>query len=623
MSTKRSKTSLWSRFLAVFTKCWLGKQDNDIPSLTEQLSRAWPYVWPRDNFALRLRVILCFIMIAIGRAIKWLIPQTLKYVVNGLAVLVFPLEWTLAYCFLRIFDSFFRDMRSYVWLPVGQNATLMLATSVFAHLQSLSVSYHLTRKTGEVLKVIDRGTTGVSTMLEMTLVNIMPAVLDTIVTLLYFLLSPTLSAWYSLILFSGLLTYAWLTVRLTMWRQKYRRELNERIDKASALATDSLLNFETVKYFSAEKKELEGYTEVILLRQESGRKLRKTLVLLHLAQNVSSYVAMLGAMLLAGWQAYTGAITPGDFVLVHTYVLQCVAPLQQIANAYHMLSQGVVDAEKMFKVLDIRPEIVDKPEAKDLVVTRGEVEFRNINFWYKETRDSVSHVLKDVSFTLPSGKKTAVVGPTGSGKSTLGRLLYRLYELQEGTILVDGQNIQDVTQHSLRKAIGIVPQDTVLFNNSISFNIGYGSPSFVVPSEHVEHAAQVSQIYDRVQTFSEKFETLVGERGLRLSGGEKQRVAIARTVLKNPQILLLDEATSALDSQTEQQIQTALNTLSRNRTTMVIAHRLSTIVDADEILVLNGGCIVERGTHSELLALQGLYHSLWQAQLEEEGLPST
>eukprot|EP01006_Ploeotia_vitrea_P000671 TRINITY_DN103453_c0_g1_i1.p1 TRINITY_DN103453_c0_g1~~TRINITY_DN103453_c0_g1_i1.p1 ORF type:complete len:659 (+),score=78.75 TRINITY_DN103453_c0_g1_i1:46-2022(+) len=588
-------------------------QQKDMPTLSTQISRAMPYIWPSGNPKLKLRIVISLAILVLVRVINLFTPISLKHSVDEVTRLEFPLFWATTYCVLRILSSFGKDLRSLVWLDVSLYTTRTISTAVFAHLHSLSMSYHLTRKTGEVLKVIDRGTTGLSSLLEMFLANILPMLGDLLMTCIYFIVSP-LSFWYMVIIVLSLVLYMFLTFRLTSWRQKYRREMNEKTDRVSTAAIDSLLNFETVKYFSAEKKETERYRGYVVDLQSTNIKVRRSLVLLNLMQNLSINLGMLGIMLLAGVQAANGTITPGDFVMINAYLVQLQAPLSWLGTAYTQITQSMVDCEKLFKVLEINANIVDKPGAGELVVTHGAVEFKDVSFWYDERQQ----ILKHVSFKVPPGKKLAVVGQTGSGKSTLGRLLYRLYDVQEGSVLVDGQNVKDVTQYSLRKAIGIVPQDTVLFNNTIEFNIAYGSVDRIVPPEHVEHASRVAQIYDKIAHFPDKFSTMVGERGLRLSGGEKQRVAIARTVLKNPKLLLLDEATSALDSATERQIQHELDELCRDRTTIVIAHRLSTVVDADEILVMHEGEIAERGRHAELLSQEGMYATLWRAQQEKE-----
>ena len=566
----------------------------------------------------RFRVIIALSCLIAAKVVNLGIPIVMKELIDSLdikasspqALLAVPLGIILAYGLLRISASLFTELREALFAKVTQNAVRKVALQVFEHLHSLALSFHLARQTGGVSRDIERGTRGIQSLISYSLYSILPTVIEFFLVLGY--LAYSYDIWFAAITFIALVLYIVFTVMVTEWRTHYRRTMNDMDSKANQKAIDSLLNFETVKYFGNEAFEARRYDENLLRYQSAAVKSQKTLAVLNLGQQI---IIATGLMLIL-WRATVGVVngtmTLGDLVLVNTLMIQLYIPLNFLGVIYREIKQSLTDMDRMFSLLNTDKEIADSPDARPLQVhDQGhgpDVRFEHVSFHYDAKRE----ILRDVSFNIPAGTITAVVGQSGAGKSTLARLLFRFYDVQSGEILIAGQNIQDVTQASLRKAIGIVPQDTVLFNDTIGYNIAYGDPSATI--EEVQEAARAAQIDGFIKRLPEGYDTQVGERGLKLSGGEKQRVAIARTLLKKPAMLIFDEATSALDSKTERAFQEELLSLAKNRTTLIIAHRLSTIIHADQILVMDRGQIVERGTHEELLAAQGRYAEMWQMQ---------
>ncbi len=566
----------------------------------------------------RFRVIFALSCLIAAKVVNLGIPIVMKELIDSLdikasspqALLVVPLGIILAYGLLRISASLFTELREALFAKVTQNAVRKVALQVFEHLHSLALSFHLARQTGGVSRDIERGTRGIQSLISYSLYSILPTVIEFCLVLGY--LAYSYDIWFAAITFIALVLYIVFTVVVTEWRTHYRRTMNDMDSKANQKAIDSLLNFETVKYFGNEAFEARRYDENLLRYQSAAVKSQKTLAVLNLGQQI---IIATGLMLIL-WRATVGVVngtmTLGDLVLVNTLMIQLYIPLNFLGVIYREIKQSLTDMDRMFSLLNTDKEIADSPDAKPLQVhDQGhgpDVRFEHVSFHYDAKRE----ILRDVSFNIPAGTITAVVGQSGAGKSTLARLLFRFYDVQSGEILIAAQNIQDVTQSSLRKAIGIVPQDTVLFNDTIGYNIAYGDPSATI--EEVQEAARAAQIDSFIKRLPDGYDTQVGERGLKLSGGEKQRVAIARTLLKKPAMLIFDEATSALDSKTERAFQEELLSLAKNRTTLIIAHRLSTIIHADQILVMDRGQIVERGTHEELLAAQGRYAEMWQMQ---------
>ncbi|ELU17805.1 hypothetical protein CAPTEDRAFT_221936 [Capitella teleta] len=525
--------------------------------------------------------------------------------------------------------GFLNNMRSFLWIWVQQYTTREIEVKLFEHLHGLSLRWHLSRKTGEVLRVMDRGTSSINNLLNYIMFNILPTFADIGIAIVFFLTA--FNAWFALIIFVAMFLYLLATISLTEWRTKFRREMNILDNERNSRGVDSLLNFETVKYYNAEEFEVNRYRDSILKYQACAiHKIEwvttASLNLLNSVQNIIISAGLLVGSLLCAYYVYEGShgLTLGDYVLFATYIIQLYAPLNWFGTYYRMIQQAFVDMENMFDLLKEEQEVKDDPDALELNVPKGMIEFSNVSFHYTPAQP----ILQNVSFVVPPGQTYALVGPSGAGKSTIIRLLFRFYDVQSGNIKFDGQDITKVTQKSLRRAIGVVPQDTVLFNNTIQYNVRYGRVT--AEDEEVEAAATAADIHERIMGFPDKYETMVGERGLKLSGGEKQRVAIARTVLKAPEIVLLDEATSALDTQTERNIQTSLAKVCERRTTLIVAHRLSTIIHADQILVLKDGEVVERGTHEELLELDGMYRDMWGQQqsrgddteTEDEDVPS-
>lgn len=566
----------------------------------------------------RFRVLIALSCLIAAKVTNLGIPIVLKDLIDSLninvnspqALLVVPLGIIVAYGLLRIFASVFTELREALFAKVTQNAVRKVALQVFEHLHSLALSFHLARQTGGVSRDIERGTRGIQSLISYSLYSILPTLIEFCLVLGY--LAYSYDIWFAAITLVALVLYIVFTVVVTEWRTHFRRTMNDMDSKANQKAIDSLLNFETVKYFGNEAFEASRYDENLLRYQSAAVKSQKTLAVLNLGQQI---IIAVGLMLIL-WRATVGVVngtmTLGDLVLVNTLMIQLYIPLNFLGVIYREIKQSLTDMDRMFSLLNTEKEIADSPDAKTLQIENHDcgpdVQFEHVSFHYDAKRE----ILRDVSFNIPAGTITAVVGQSGAGKSTLARLLFRFYDVQSGKILIDGQNIQDVTQASLRKAIGIVPQDTVLFNDTIGYNIAYGNPSATI--EEVQEAARAAQIDSFIKRLPEGYDTQVGERGLKLSGGEKQRVAIARTLLKKPAMLIFDEATSALDSKTERAFQEELLSLAKNRTTLIIAHRLSTIIHADQILVMDHGQIVEHGTHEELLAVKGKYAEMWQMQ---------
>jgi len=566
----------------------------------------------------RFRVIIALSCLIAAKVANLGIPIVMKELIDSLdikasspqALLIVPLGIIFAYGLLRISASLFTELREALFAKVTQNAVRKIALQVFEHLHSLALSFHLARQTGGVSRDIERGTRGIQSLISYSLYSILPTLIEFCLVLGYFAYSYDI--WFATITLSALVLYISFTIVVTEWRTHYRRTMNDMDSKANQKAIDSLLNFETVKYFGNEAFEASRYDENLLRYQTAAVKSQKTLAVLNLGQQI---IIAIGLMLIL-WRATVGVVngsmTLGDLVLVNTLMIQLYIPLNFLGVIYREIKQALTDMDRMFSLLNTEKDIADSPDANVLEIHNRalgpDVRFEHVSFHYESKRE----ILRDVSFNIPAGTITAVVGQSGAGKSTLARLLFRFYDVQSGKILIDGQNIEDVTQASLRKAIGIVPQDTVLFNDTIGYNIAYGNPSASI--EEVHEAARAAQIDSFIKRLPDGYDTQVGERGLKLSGGEKQRVAIARTLLKKPAMLIFDEATSALDSKTERAFQEELLSLAKNRTTLIIAHRLSTIIHADQILVMEHGQIVERGTHAELLLANGKYTEMWQMQ---------
>jgi ATP-binding cassette subfamily B protein len=539
-----------------------------------------------------------------GRAVDALAPK------HGAAgMLTIPFGLIIGYGLLRLASSGFAELRDAVFASVQQRATRRVALLTFRHLHALSLRFHLDRQTGGLARVIDRGTLGIQSVLRLAVFNIVPTIFEIgMVTAILW----TLFDWrFALLTFVAVGLYLAFTVAFTNVRVRIRRRMNESDNEARSRSVDSLLNFETVKYFGNEALEARRFDTALAAYEKAAVRSQVSLNVLNIGQAFIIAIGLAGLMLLAARGVVAGNMTVGQFVVVNTYLMQLYQPLNFLGFVYREIKQGLVDMEHMFELLTVPADVADRPGAPPLAATAGEVRFEAVRFGYRPDRE----ILKGVSFTLPAGRKLAVVGPTGAGKSTLSRLLFRFYDPTGGRVVIDGQDISTVGQASLRAAIGVVPQDTVLFNDTIRYNIAYGRPD--ASQAEIEQAARLAQVHDFVMQLPDGYETMVGERGLKLSGGEKQRVAIARTILKNPRILILDEATSALDTRTEQEIGTALAAATRHRSTLVIAHRLSTVVDADEIIVLAEGRVAERGTHASLLAAHGVYARMWALQAIE------
>jgi ATP-binding cassette subfamily B protein len=568
-----------------------------------------PYLRP---YVVRITVaLLCLVIAKIANVG---VPLVMKRIVDGLdaahAPLMVPLALLAAYGALRISTTLFTELREVLFVKVTQRATRAVMLQVFRHLHEMSLRFHLQRQTGRLTRDIERGQRGITTLIDFTLFSILPTLVE--VTLVLSVLFYSYDWTFMAITVGALVVYLTHTILVTEWRTNMRRRMNEFDSQASARATDSLLNYETVKYFGNERWEEAHYDENLLLWEKAAIRNQTALSVLNLGQSAIIAVAVTLMMWRATVGVVNGTMTIGDLVLVNALMIQLYIPLNLLGFVYREIRQSLADMERLFTLNEMKVEIADAPEALPLRVDHGEIRFENVSFHYEASRP----ILENVSFCVGAGKTVAVVGPSGAGKSTLARLLFRFYDVTEGAVAIDGQDIRSVTQESLRAAIGIVPQDTVLFNDTLEYNIGYGRTS--AAHEEIETVARMAQLEDFIARLPEGYATQVGERGLKLSGGEKQRVAIARTLLKRPQILIFDEATSSLDSRSERQIQVAIRDIAREHTTLIIAHRLSTIVDADEILVLEHGRIVERGRHMSLLAAKGLYARMWRLQQAEQ-----
>ena len=592
--------------------------DAEEVNLLRTARNLWQYMWPTERPDLRFRVVLAILALVGSKVATTLSPFAYKGIIDALSKggadqtlvmgIAVPVVLVVAYALGNIVDAGFQQLRDVWFASVGQNAVRTLARQTFTHLHQLSLRFHLSRRTGGLSRVIERGTKGIETIVRFVMLNIAPTLVEFIVVGTIFI--ALFGFAYVGVLAVTIWIYLWFTIKASNWRIAIRREMNSSDTDANSKAIDSLLNYETVKYFTNEALEAKRFDASMAQYERSAIRIWNSLGVLNFGQALIFYtgVAIIGVMTVLGVLA--GRLSLGDFVLINTFLMQVYRPLNQIGFVYRELRQGLTDIEEMFQLLDKEPEIQDAPDAQPLEVTGPVIRFEDVHFSYDPDRP----ILKGISFTVPAGKTIAVVGPSGAGKSTISRLLYRFYDVNSGRITIDGQDLRHVTQGSLRAMIGMVPQDTVLFNDSIRYNIRYGRPE--ATDVEVEEAAAMAQVGPFIASLPKGYDTQVGERGLKLSGGEKQRVAIARTILKAPPILILDEATSALDTATERDIQSALDAVSANRTTVVIAHRLSTVVNADEIIVLRDGLIAERGRHGELLARDGLYAQMWSRQRE-------
>ncbi|MBA4753318.1 MAG: ABC transporter ATP-binding protein/permease [Sphingobium sp.] len=590
-----------------------------LPPVWATLRRFLPYLWPADAPALRRRVVVAMLCVLAAKVISLAMPFADKAAIDRMVPGMEPaaslaIALVAVYAGARFGSVLFDNLRNAVFEKVGQEAGRRLADDVFVHLHRLSLRFHLDRRTGAVTKIVERGTKSIDTMLYFLLFNIAPTVLELIAVCVIFFVK--FGAWLVVVTLAMVALYIWFTRTVTEWRNQLRRDMVDMDTSAVAHAVDSLLNFETVKYFGAEEREANRYGTAMRRYAQAAVKSENSLAWLNIGQSLITNLMMAGAMAYTVWGWSRGQFTTGDVVLVNTLLAQLFRPLDLLGMVYRTIRQGLIDMEAMYRLMDTQQEIADVDGAPALIASGGEVRFDHVRFGYDPERE----ILHDVSFTVPAGRTLAIVGPSGAGKSTIARILFRFYDIQSGQVSIDGQDIASVTQASLRAAIGIVPQDMVLFNDTVGYNIGYGREG--ASQAEIEAAAKAASIHDFILGLPMGYDTRVGERGLKLSGGEKQRVAIARTLLKDPPVLVLDEATSALDSRTENEIQDVLRNIARKRTTLIVAHRLSTVVDADEIIVLDQGRIVERGRHADLVRADGLYAVMWNRQAaEREDMP--
>ena len=578
--------------------------------------RVVPYLWPKDRFDFRVKVISALVLLVLAKAVINFAPFLYREAVNALTetgnspFLLGAVGMTVAYGGARILSRGFEQLRDVVFAAVAQRAFRNLALETFQHIHKLSLRYHISRKTGALSRVIERGVKGLEFLLRFLLFSVGPLVLELLI------IAGIMFFWFDYLYLTVIIVmiavYIWFTFKVTEWRVKIRKIMNDQDTDANQKAIDSLLNYETVKYFSAEEREANRYDGAIKQYEKAALTTAYSLAFLNFGQSLIITAGLIIVMVMAALGVQSGYLTVGDFVMVNAYMIQITMPLNFLGTVYREIRQGLVDMGEMFDLLEQPVEILDSENASELKITDGHILFENVTFGYNKSR----LIIQNVSIEINSRETIAIVGPSGSGKSTIGRLLFRFYDAQQGSIKIDGQDIRDVTQESLHRSIGVVPQDTVLFNDTIYYNIAYGLDN--ASRAEVEKAAKDAQIHDFILSLPDGYETTVGERGLKLSGGEKQRVGIARTLLKNPPILLLDEATSALDTETEREIREALTNASEGRSVLTIAHRLSTIADADRIIVLENGSIVEIGTHDALLSKRGRYYSLWTKQLTED-----
>ncbi len=585
------------------------------------IRRVLPYLWPADNREIRIRVVLALVALVLARVISVITPFFYKGAVDAMApggaesnatvfLLAGAVGLTIAYGVARLMTVGFNQLRDVIFAKVGQRSLRRLALETFRHMHALSLRYHLTRKTGGLSRIIERGVKGVDFLLRFMLFSIGPLVLELlmIAAIMFFVFD----VWYLAVIVVTIAIYIWFTFKVTEWRVRVRKEMNEKDTDANQKAIDSLLNYETVKYFNAEEREASRYDESMRGYESAALTTSYSLAFLNFGQSLLITAGLVIVMVMAAIGVNNGDLTVGDFVMVNAYMIQITMPLNFLGTVYREIRQSLIDMGEMFDLLQYEREVEDKPDAKPLVITGGSVSFKDIKFGYNDDRT----ILQGLNLNVAAGETVAVVGPSGSGKSTIGRLMFRFYDVTDGSLSIDGQDVRDVTQASLHENIGIVPQDTVLFNDTVGYNIAYGRHD--ASTEDVIAAAKAAKIHDFITSLPDGYDTAVGERGLKLSGGEKQRVGIARTLLKNPPVLLLDEATSALDTDTERDIQESLRQMSEGRTVITIAHRLSTVVDADNIVVLDSGKIVEQGTHDQLLAIDGRYAQMWHRQASGE-----
>ncbi|MCB9073195.1 MAG: ABC transporter ATP-binding protein/permease [Bdellovibrionaceae bacterium] len=572
------------------------------------------YLWPENRWDLRLRVLLALFFLVLAKVLNIYVPFLLKQTIDifsqTISPLTLPLSLIIAYGVARLGVALFGELRDFIFAKVGQNAQRVIALNTFKHLHSLSLQFHLSRQTGGLSRVIERGTRGIQFVLNFMTFNILPTLLE--IVLVTGAVIYHFGFLYGLIIFSTITIYIFLTISVTEWRLKFRKSMNSAETSANTKAIDSLLNFETVKYFGNEEHEYYRFDLSLAKYEKAAVTSQMSLSVLNITQAAVISLGLIAVMWMAGQGVINKVFTVGDFVLINTFLIQLYLPLNFLGFVYREIKNSLVDMDKMFELIQVHSDVADDPNAQDLMVTKGVVEFKDVQFGYSQNRQ----ILKGVNFKIGAGQTLAIVGSSGAGKSTIARLLFRFYDVTDGQITIDGQDIRHVTQKSLRQNIGVVPQDTVLFNDSIGYNIFYGKPD--ATEEQMHKASHMAKIHDFIASLPQGYDTPVGERGLKLSGGEKQRVAIARTILKNPPILIFDEATSALDSHKEKEIQASLQEISTSRSTLVIAHRLSTVVNANEIIVLQDGQVAERGTHSQLLKKRGLYASMWFKQQEEQ-----
>ena len=578
-----------------------------------------PYLWPQGNTPARVRVVVALLVMILAKVVSVTAPYLYKLAVDVLGndiagkpemmLVVGAVGLTIAYGLARLMTNGFQQLRDAIFAPVGQAALRQLALQTFQHIHALSLRYHLTRKTGGLSRIIERGVKGVAFLLNVMLFGIFPLILELgmVLSILWFKFGVS----YLSVVAATIAAYVLFTFKVTEWRVKIRKEMNDQDNDANQKAVDSLLNYETVKYFNADTREIARYDTAMAAYEKAAIKTEYSLAFLNFGQSVFITSGLVAVMILAALGVQNDTMTVGDFVMVNAYMIQITMPLNFLGSMYRNIRQSLVDMEEMFGLLDQPAEVVDAPDAKPLKVSGGALDFKDVDFAYDVERP----ILRGLNLSVPAGKKVAVVGPSGAGKSTIGRMLFRFYDIAGGSLTIDDQDVRDVTQKTLHAAIGVVPQDTVLFNDTVRYNIAYGKDNATF--DEIVAAAKKAQIHDFILSLPDGYETQVGERGLKLSGGEKQRVGIARTLLKDPPILLLDEATSALDTQTERDILGALKAAGEGRTVITIAHRLSTVADADEIVVLESGQVIERGTHEDLLERDGKYSAMWAAQAED------